>query len=174
MLEMIGGAIYLMLPAYVANMSAVIAGRGGRPIDNGKTWRGKPIFGNGKTWRGLVGGSLIGWAAGLAMVAIHSPFGDFPGSLLPPFMLSLGALLGDLGGSFIKRRAGIKRGGSIPILDQLDFVAGSLALTFIICGDWSFAEVTPERLAVILILTPLLHLLANYLAYLLKLKDVPW
>jgi len=173
-LELIGRAIYLMLPAYMANMSAVVTGKGGKPIDKGKEWRGKLIFGRGKTWRGLVGGSIAGWIVGIIMVAIHSPFGELPQALLPPFMLSFGALLGDLGGSFIKRRIGIERGKPAPILDQLDFVAGSLVLTLLVCHDWFTEAVTVDLLAAILILTPILHFLANYSAYKLKLKDVPW
>jgi CDP-2,3-bis-(O-geranylgeranyl)-sn-glycerol synthase len=170
MLEIIGEGIYLMLPAYFANMSAVVVGRGGKPMDRGKEWRGRPIFGKGKTWRGFIGGSLIGWIVGIIMVAIYSPYGNGPSALLPPFTLSLGALLGDLGGSFIKRRIGIERGEPAPVLDQLDFVAGSLLFTLILCTDWFLEEVNPPILAVIIVLTPPLHILANYLAYKLGLK----
>lgn len=41
-------------------------------------------------------------------------------------MLSLGALIGDLTESFIKRRIGFPPGASLPVADQLDFVAGAL------------------------------------------------
>ena len=53
-LEIILQALWLILPAYVANASAVLVG-GGTPVDFGKNWRdGKRILGDGKTWRGLL------------------------------------------------------------------------------------------------------------------------
>ncbi|HDS59894.1 MAG TPA: CDP-archaeol synthase, partial [Thermoplasmatales archaeon] len=40
-------AVWLVLPAYLANASAVVLG-GGTPIDFGKTWRDKRLLGDGK------------------------------------------------------------------------------------------------------------------------------
>lgn len=84
------------------------------------------------------------------------------------FLLSLGALMGDLIGSFIKRRLNLQRGQPAPVLDQLDFVIG--ALTF------SFIEIMPsiEIIIIILVLTPIIHLIANMIGYKLKLKREPW
>ena len=51
--EIILQALWLILPAYVANASAVLVG-GGTPVDSGKNWKdGKRILGDGKTWRGF-------------------------------------------------------------------------------------------------------------------------
>ncbi len=44
-------ALWAMLPAYIPNNAAVLAG-GGRPIDGGRTWGGRRVLGDGKTWRG--------------------------------------------------------------------------------------------------------------------------
>ncbi|MFC6728824.1 CDP-archaeol synthase, partial [Natronoarchaeum mannanilyticum] len=37
-------AVWAMLPAYVPNNAAVLAG-GGRPIDGGRTWGGRRVLG---------------------------------------------------------------------------------------------------------------------------------
>jgi len=51
-------ASWLMLPAYMANPTAVVFG-GGTPVDMGKNWKdGRRIFGDGKTFRGLIGGTI--------------------------------------------------------------------------------------------------------------------
>ncbi len=59
LLETIVIAFWAMLPAYVPNNAAVLAG-GGRPIDGGRTWDGKRVLGDGKTWRGTLRVSLRG------------------------------------------------------------------------------------------------------------------
>ncbi len=84
------------------------------------------------------------------------------------FLLSLGALTGDSIGSFIKRRLDLQRGQPAPILDQLDFIIGALILSFI--------EFIPplEIIIVVLVLTPMIHLIANIIGYKLKLKREPW
>ncbi len=84
------------------------------------------------------------------------------------FLLSFGALIGDLIGSFIKRRLNLQRGQPAPVLDQLDFILGALIFSFI--------EFIPplEIIVIILVLTPLIHLTANIIGYKLKLKREPW
>ena len=44
--------VWLMLPALIPNSAAVLFG-GGRPMDFGKSWRGKRLLGDGKTWKGF-------------------------------------------------------------------------------------------------------------------------
>ena len=57
-------AFWFFLPAGIANMSPVLASRiswlksWDTPLDFGKSFRGKPIFGKNKTWRGIVFGTL--------------------------------------------------------------------------------------------------------------------
>jgi len=46
--EIILQALWIIVPAYVANASALLVG-GGTPIDFGKTWKdGKRVLGDGK------------------------------------------------------------------------------------------------------------------------------
>lgn len=71
-------ALWIFLPAYVANMAPVLVAKvipGWKaPIDGGRVGKdGQRILGSGKTWRGLVGGTVLGAAtAGLvAWGAFH-------------------------------------------------------------------------------------------------------
>ena len=58
-------AMWLMVPAYIANPMAVVFG-GGKPLDMGMKWLdGQRILGDGKTIKGLVGGTACGIVAGI-------------------------------------------------------------------------------------------------------------
>ncbi len=166
-------AIWLIFPAYVANASAVLF-KGKTPIDFGKMWRGKPIFGKGKTWRGMAGGIAAGIVVGAIMNQIYPSFGNGIEAFTVLFSLSFGALFGDLVKSFIKRRIGKKRGEKWVIADQIDFLLGSFLFCFLINKEWFIANFKAEYIVFLLIFTPLIHLATNILAYLLKLKKVPW
>ncbi len=134
-------------------------------MDLGKNFiDGRPIFGKNKTFRGFLSGLAIGTAVGLA----ESSF--FGYSFLFGFLLSLGALVGDLIGAFAKRRIGIAPGGLLPIADQVDFVLGALLFSFL----FSVSRLSLELVATVLIVTPPIHLLTNYVAYKLGLKANPW
>jgi CDP-2,3-bis-(O-geranylgeranyl)-sn-glycerol synthase len=83
-------------------------------------------------------------------------------------------MVGDMAASSYKRRSGRDRGVPVPGLDQLDFVLGALSLTAILSPTW-FRRVfrLPVVLAVF-VLTPLLHIGTNLLAYLFGLKSEPY
>lgn len=161
-------ALYYILPAYCANASPVVFG-GGRPIDLGaKFFDGRPIFGPHKTYRGFISGVLIGTAAGWVQENI-APLAGLPqGSTILGFLMSLGALLGDLFGSFIKRRLNLSPGEPLPPIDQLDFVLFALLLA-------SFYGHLPSPIGVLAIIaiTVPIHMLTNVIAYFLGLKDRP-
>jgi len=179
MLELIAGALWAMLPAYVPNNAAVLAG-GGRPIDGGRTMNGNRLLGDGKTWRGTAVGTAVGVALALLLDAVAPAAGDALGITLPGFPitaalgLALGAMLGDIGASFVKRRSGRERGAAFPGLDQLDFVVGALLLALLFAPDWTLETFTLARVAVVVVVTPLLHLGTNGIAYWLGVKDEPW
>ncbi|NHV61122.1 MAG: CDP-2,3-bis-(O-geranylgeranyl)-sn-glycerol synthase [Candidatus Verstraetearchaeota archaeon] len=147
----------LISPAYVANSIPVVL-KGKMPIDRGKTFvDGRRIFGDGKTIEGFLSGLLCGTLLGAAF-----------GYPLHALLLSLGALVGDLIGAFIKRRLGMPRGHPAPILDQLDFIIGALAFVSVIY------PVSLEQFLFLVLVTPPIHLIANFIAYMLKLKSHPW
>ncbi len=165
-------AVWLMLPAYIANPTAVVFG-GGTPIDFGRNFvDGRRILGNGKTFRGLIGGTACGILVGL----IQRQAGDtlvIP-SLTAIITLSFGALLGDVVKSFFKRRLGFERGAKLPFVDQLDFVVGAWVLTYIFDKQWFTENFTYWIMIVVLVLTPVLHRLTNIIGYYIKLKKEPW
>mgnify|MGYP003977352855 CR=1 FL=1 len=166
-------ALWVLLPAYAANMFPPIA-NGKIPIDGGrkvKEWR---ILGDGKTWEGFFLGLFVGVLVGLAEAYLRIPINDMYGIELPvitfltAFLIPLGALLGDLAGSFIKRRFRMPRGSDAPFLDQLDFLMGALFLSF-----W-FIDLSAAMIVIMFIITPILHRLTNIIGFWLKLKREPW
>ncbi|WP_254542967.1 CDP-2,3-bis-(O-geranylgeranyl)-sn-glycerol synthase [Halomarina pelagica] len=179
MLEAVARAVWAMLPAYVPNNAAVLFG-GGRPIDGGRTWNGKRLLGDGKTWRGTAVGTLAGALLSLLLNRVAGRVEGRTGWSLPRFSLrtglalAFGAMLGDIAGSFYKRRTGLARGQMALGLDQLDFVAGALGLARLLAPRWFDRTFTRPTVAVVLLLTPLLHVVANAVAYLWGLKDEPY
>lgn len=172
-------AVWAMLPAYVPNNAAVLAG-GGSPIDGGRTWRGARVLGDGKTWRGTVAGVAVGVTLAVVQNFAAAPLTEVGMVTLPTFpvlamvTLPVGAMLGDIAASFLKRRLGESRGSAVPGLDQLDFVVFALGLTALVVPGWFVDVFWYERLLFVVVVTPLLHLSTNYLAYKLDLKSVPW
>ena len=63
----------------------------------------------------------------------------------------------------------MKRGDPAPILDQLDFIYGATLLLYLIG-----VTVTLEKFIAIQVITLILHIVTNRIAYVLKLKPVPW
>ena len=178
-------ALWIIIPAYVANASAVLVG-GGTPIDFGKNWRdGKRILGDGKTWRGLLSGTFIGMTAGFGLVVAASyinsseyhflhltNFEGFPFMIPIIFSICFGALLGDIIESFFKRRIGKNRGDDWIPFDQVDFILGVLffslvtssllQLSGLVSTNWFIENLFPWHIIVLLLVTPFFHLTANY------------
>ena len=184
MMVLIG--IWVFVPALLPNSAAVVFG-GGTPVDFGKSMGGKRILGDGKTWRGFFGGAFSGIAIGLVMMGVaylcHSGdywgFGSDTVSAVGVIVcLSFCSLIGDMLGSFIKRRLGIERGQKAPILDQYDFVIGAFLITGIFYPHWVYATFIEGyhlvALVVLLIVVLLLHRGVNIIGYKLGLKNEPW
>ncbi len=178
-LETIVVAFWAMLPAYVPNNAAVVAG-GGRPIDGGRSWGEKRLLGDGKTWRGTAGGIIAGLALAGVLTMLEGDVSAAIGIDVPPFTplaalgLAAGAMLGDILASFLKRRTGRQRGAMFPGLDQLDFVVVSLPLTALLATDWFVSVFSWDVILVVVVLTPILHVTTNMIAYKLGLKNEPW
>lgn len=158
--------IIFILPAWVANGAPVIFG-GGTPLDFGRKFMGKPIFGKHKTVRG----TFSGIAAGIIVALLEYPFLSY--MLLIGVMLSLGTIVGDLLGSFIKRRLALKESHDFPIMDQYLFFVVALLFAFPFAFPSNhFPNIV--GIVVLVILTGVLHRLTNMLAYMAKIKKVPW
>ncbi|MEK7126781.1 MAG: CDP-archaeol synthase [Patescibacteria group bacterium] len=174
-LTLILSSLYFILPAYIANMCPVIFDKLhfplGAPID-------EKLFGSHKTWRGFYAGYIGALATlflqsyfyktviGAETTTLASPilnYGEI-NIFLYAMLFGIGALAGDLIKSFFKRKMGIAPGGSWFPFDQLDFVFGALIyLSPFFIPSW-------QNIVTIIIITPLLHFLANLTAYALKLK----
>ena len=88
--------------------------------------------------------------------------GFFSGSLI-----TFGGLIGDLIGSFIKRRSGIERGHTFIFLDQLGFLVVGMILVYPLIPwpiEWFLVQVP---------ITFVLHIFANLLGYFTGIQDVP-
>ncbi len=165
----VGYALWFVFPAYCANAVPVIFG-GRRPIDFGKSFLdGKPILGSHKTFRGLFSGLLVGTLVGYLQTVLSQHLliqydTQFQYTVLLGFVISLGALMGDLVESFIKRRLDLPPGSSLPIGDQLDFIAGALLFSLLVSPP------PVITILIILVITPPIHLLTNLSASLLGIK----
>jgi CDP-2,3-bis-(O-geranylgeranyl)-sn-glycerol synthase len=166
----VAAAIWFIFPAYCANAAPVIFG-GGQSMDFGRTFfDGKPFFGSHKTFRGFFAGIIVGTFVGLVQTLLFEQFlfqisPQFRYSVLLGFMLSLGALTGDLIESFIKRRLNRSPGSPLPIADQIDFILGAFLFSI---------PVSPPSFLValiILLITIPIHLITNLAAALLKIKN---
>ena len=162
-------ALYFFLPAYGANMAPTLFKW--IPLGN------KPIYeqklGSHKTWRGLIVGTLVGGFIFSLQKYFYSlgylntiSLLDYKGfSILLGFLMGFGALFGDVIKSYYKRRVHIKPGDSWMPWDQLDFVFGGLVVSFLM-------YVPPiEVILILVIVSPLLHIIVNNIGYLLKIRE---
>jgi len=160
----------MAIPLYICNGLALVFG-GKTPIDLGKKlWDGRPILGRGKTFKGTGAGLVTAFVAS-ALIALAFPQASpFIGAnyALYGSLLAVGAVLGDFAGSFAKRRLGLERGKSVLWLDQLDFVAGGLIVASI--------AASPNMIEALFLLafTMLAHVIGNWIAFIYKMKKVPW
>ena len=155
-------SLYFFLPAYFANMAPVLFKKLNllnKPVH-------EKLFGKNKTWRGLVVavilGGIIFWLQKIAYIkgfkslAIIN-YADF--SIMFGFMLGFGAIMGDLVKSYYKRKAEIPPGKPWPVFDQIDFVIGG------IIGSFFFYVPPAEVFLVLMVASPLLHLVVNRIGY---------
>lgn len=182
-IRIILATLWFMLPAYLANMAPAIFIRLGllkfldKPMDFGRVVGGKRIFGEHKTWRGLVAGVIVAiFTIFLQQVLVKYPFFKEISILdyknenlwLLGFLFGFGALVGDAVKSYFKRRVGIKPGQPWIPFDQLDFVLGALlAVSVVYVPGW------PVIVAAVLI-TPVLHILTNFISYALRIRETRW
>lgn len=166
-------AILFFLPAGVSNMSPVLASRmpglknWKTPLDFGKSYRGKRIFGENKSIRGLVIGTIMG---GLTAVIVSKLNANTIVTIAPFWagaLLGFGALAGDAIESFFKRRFGVKPGDSWFPFDQTDYIIGALLAV------WPFVALPSWVVSTVFVVYFGLHLLVAYFAFRLGLKSKP-
>jgi CDP-2,3-bis-(O-geranylgeranyl)-sn-glycerol synthase len=172
-------AIWIILPAFAANGLTPLVGmkKGLHPIDMGRSLGKGRLLGNGKSWEGLMFGTLIGILIAVVEMAAYPylpwELSEISLTILPmtPLLglaLGLGAMLGDVAGSFLKRRFNRPRGSPAPLLDQLDFLIGAFLVAALV------APLKIEWFLLLAVLTPILHLAANVIGFRLGIKKTPW
>lgn len=172
-------ALWLLSLFGVANMAPVFCKKIAfleTPVDFGKFFKGKRVFGNHKTWRGLIVAPLFAILYFVLQRYFYSNF-DFikaisffnyeTMSFWFPFFVGFGVIFGDLVKSFFKRQCGIAPVRSWVPFDQIDYLLGGLIFgsLFFIPGFFS--------IVLILIFGIFLHILFNLFGYLLKLTSKP-
>ena len=181
--QFILSSLYFFLPAYFCNMTPPLSKRAGilrfldKPIDSGKYLFGQPLLGSHKTWRGAV----LGIAVGMATAAIQLWLYQFPffKGLSPidykgidilsfGFLISAGAVFGDLFFAAIKRRLKLKPGSPFLPWDQTNYVIGA----FIFLEP--FLRVSILAWLTIFISTFFLHIIVNRAGYYLGLHKAKW
>ncbi len=163
--------VWYFLPVYVANGSPPLLaklpllGTWNAPVDLGRDWGKRRLFGDHKTWRGLIGGILLAGIVFLVQQRYVSIAPLVPYAMLPwwlGFLLGAGALLGDLVKSFFKRRITIKPGGNWAPFDQIDYAVGAFLLSFPV-----FWPGLPAALYLV-VLSGAISAAAHYLGFQLK------
>lgn len=174
-----GQATWLFAPLmFSAVVSAVVIERdllrwARRPIDGGAELGGRRLFGDNKTWRGVI--TAVVCSAAFAAFQEHV-VGDAVGDLLAVDwatvpatlfggLMGLGAMLGELPNSFVKRRIDIPPGKTTTgplsslfyVWDQVDLLLGAWA-----CIGWwvrPSALLVTASFALALLVHPLVSLI---------------
>lgn len=176
MLLIVLQALYFFLPAYVANMAPVFAHALHLPGEQPISAR---YFGEHKTVRGFVAGVVAALAVLFLQKVLYETGYTFVqdisllnysaiSMLLYGFAFGAGAIGGDVLKSFFKRRLGRAPGTPWVPFDQLDFVLGALVCVY------PLYQLGLQFIVVLVVVTPFLHVLTNFVGYYLKLKQVWW
>ncbi len=156
-----------------------------RPIDGGRCWSGRRLFGDHKTWRGLVATGLgtLPLFAGQALWLHYCPWlraleiFDYStvNVAIFGFLLGFGAMLGELPNSFWKRRLNVAPGESptglsrywFYVLDQIDLLGGVwLVVALAAPRAVRMGTVVPS-----LVITLFAHQLVTFVGYALGMRE---
>jgi CDP-2,3-bis-(O-geranylgeranyl)-sn-glycerol synthase len=151
------------------------------PIDGGRTFRGRRVFGDNKTWRGalvMLSGAIIATVL-LSEIRAYWTLLPMPIQLAGPWrfglLLGAGAVLGELPNSFVKRQLGVAPGGRasslrgvlLAIYDQGDFVPVVWAM---LTPIWI---IPPAHAALAFLVLVAVHSVVNVIGYLIGARTSP-
>lgn len=179
--QLIVGSLWFFFPIGMANMAPVLfrslAKRLAIPIDGGRLFLGKPLFGSHKTWRGLLFGTLTGGLFFLMQVGVYAVFPSVRAIAVFDYLnvpiwtgllLGFGAIFGDLIKSFLKRRISVKPGERWFPFDQIDYLLGGLlAMSIVYPLTWSVW-------VMVLLGGLILHMIVNNIGFALGMKETRW
>ncbi len=168
-------SFWFFLPGGIANMTPVLANKvpvintWATPMDFGKSYRGRRIFGTNKRWRGLLVGTIM--AAIMAFVQASLFAGGSSSQIIRAVcigaLMGLGALLGDAVESFFKRQLSIAPGQAWFPFDQIDYIIGGLLLSY------PLARPSLKLMLCTLFLYLGLHMSTVFIGYKLRIRDSP-
>jgi CDP-2,3-bis-(O-geranylgeranyl)-sn-glycerol synthase len=171
--ELIIQTLQIAIPAYIANGSPpFLIKMKKHPIDFGMSFKGSRIFGDGKTFEGFALACITGFLSGLLFdwllrsLNLGVQLLDIP--MIGFLLIGAGAMLGDLCGAFIKRRLKMPRGANAGLLDMEDFIIGSFLLAAAVVAY------PVDCFIIALVVTPVVHRLANVIGYKIGVKKEPW
>jgi len=158
--------VYLMLPAYLANMAPLFTRfwtGWNRPIS--KKW-----LGDHKTIVGFGAGLIVAMAVVFfqSRITCHEPLLTYDRWPILGLAFGFGTMGGDSLKSFVKRQIGIAPGRPWIPMDQLDFVIGSLLLIL------PFAKVAVLDVAIILALSFFGDIAVNHASHALGIRETRW
>lgn len=160
-------------PAYATNaaplfLSNILEKR--RPLDFYKKIGNERILGDGKTIEGTLFGIAIGYSYFLIIFYFDKQFNilNLYKDQIEGLMLILGSIVGDVIGSFIKRRMGLKRGEMLPVFDQTGFLIFAILFRSLLYGPLSY-----DLVVYLFIVTFLVHILTNVGAFEMGIKKEP-
>jgi CDP-2,3-bis-(O-geranylgeranyl)-sn-glycerol synthase len=169
---MILEASYFFVPAYFSNLTPPLVSKIpflNKPLDFGKSYKGKRLLGDNKTIRGIVFAVIVGTLMFLLQKYLYnfpwfaniSLFNYQTQTIWLGFLMAFGAIFGDAVESFFKRRRGTGSGKPWIPFDQLDYIVGALLFTsFIFFPEW-------DLLIVLVIISLILPPITHYTGYLL-------
>ena len=160
--------LYLMIPAYLANMAPAFFGKRlfKLPMDFGLSFGKTRIFGDNKTWAGFFSGIVVAILVGFVLSKIYWPF-EFS-AVYWSALVGLGAVVGDVVKSFFKRRVNIKPGRPWIPFDQVDFTVGALSFgSFVFFPGWLYS-------LLVVVISAFGHILINHVGYFLGVQKNKW
>jgi len=156
-------AFWFILPAYIGNIAPIFVKwipHSDAPVDFGRSWKGKRLFGDHKTWRGIIVGVVAG-----GLVSLLQQRG-----LAVGIVIASGNFFGDLIGAFIKRRINLEPGEKNLFIDAVPSQICAILAAYmfrLLTISWG------QSLFLVAGIIPL-HLTANRLWFTLHLKKSPW
>ena len=177
-------ALWFFTPAGLANAAPVFAQKIphteflAKPIDLGKHFRGKRLFGDHKTFRGFLAGIIMAEIVVTIQRLLYlnnSWFRDVSAQVnygkinvwALGFLFAIGALGFDAIKSFFKRQFGVQSGGTWFPFDQIDFIVGGLLLSSLAVD---LRHIDYYWIGIIWFL---LHPIATFIGWMLGLKERP-
>jgi len=149
------------------------------PVDGGRMLRGRRLFGDNKTWRGFAV-AVVGCVAFVAMQRVaplprHLCLVDYRAINPAAFggAMGLGAMLGELPNSLVKRQLGIAPGKTAPgarrfafyLWDQLDLLTGAWPLLSL------WVRPTLQLVVASFVLTLMLHPLVAIIGFVIRARE---